>query len=517
MGYPSQSWTNKNIQKTSLYRTVLLVGQSNVAVAGIYKDLQNKTEEQINTIFGANSHLSFLIKDALKMFYGFTKPRLMAVSYRDDAEDVKRVLNLEVLGTATESRFLELKINSLNADRIATQTVSAFASIFTEEASCTNFLNNSTVQTGAFKNIAIGYHPVLANIYDNDVIVEVEITSGMTQNQIAAAINTAINAKLNSVYTASVTDNDVILTASHKGLIGQNFTFEIIKSTIPAGISTVITQTTAGSGSVDITNILNLTDENGDKLEILDFDYVVVPYGFSVSNLVIDAKAKFDDVLLYNNKALDYHIFQATSIDLSTDTELDALAVANPISVNNLTRSILVIEKKDNFSNKPLIDYSKIKKIELKQFISIDKKTDNSVFLGNCYSLSSDSIYKELNKLFSVSAIRELYVEHFIPVDFTGEQNYDEFGVSIGLNYNKEDIIAIFKKYRDIIDGTDTTDSKYLDRFSGLIKNNSQARIDYDEILTNSIRFDSSQTLSMNLLFNLVETIKNLAITSFNK
>ena len=516
MSYPSQSWKNKTIQKTSLFRTVLLVGQSNVAVAGIYKDLQNKTEEQINTMFGANSHLSFLIKDCLKMFSGFTKPKLMAVSYRDDAEDVKRVLNLEILGTATETRFLELKMNSLNPDRIATQTASAFASIFTEDAFCTDFLNNSIVQKGEFKNIATGYHPILANIYDNDIIIEVEIASGMTQNQIATAINTAINAKLNSIYTSSVTDNDVILMASHKGLIGQNFTFEIIKSTIPAGISTVITQTTAGSGSIDISNILNIADENGDKLEVLDFDYVVVPYGFSVSNLVIDAKAKFDDVLLYNNKALDYHIFQATSLDLSDDIALDSLAVANPISVNNLTRSMLIIEKKDNFSNKPLVDYSKIKRIELKQFISIDKKTDNSVFLGNCYSLSNDSVYKELNKLFSVSAIRELYVEHFIPIDFTGEQNYDEFGISIGLNYNKEDIIAIFKQYRDIIDGTETK-STCGNRFSGLIKSDAQARIDYDEILTNSIRFDSSQTLSMNLLFNLVETIKNLAITSFNK
>lgn len=516
MALISTSWKNITIKSDKLFRTVVLVGQSNTAIAGIYKDLEYKTEEQIDTLFGADSHLAFLIKDSVKMFNGFVKPKLMAVSYQDIVSDVARALELQITGTASEDRLLQIKVNSLNPDRVSTQTASAFASFFTEDATCVDFVKNGKLQRGSIRNIASGYHPMLANVYDNDVIIDVSISSGMTQNQIATAINTAINAKANCLYNSTVATNTLTLTATHKGLISQNFTFEIIKSTIPAGITTSISQTVAGSGIVDISNILNLTDSEGDKLGSLDFDYIVVPYGLSISNLVIDSKAKFDNVLQFNNKALDYHIFQAKAVDLSNDTEINALATANPLSENGLTRSLIVVEKKDNFTNKPIYDYSKKSLIEFKQFIPLEREREGAVFLGNCYSLSNDSVYKDLTKLFSVSAIREVYVEHLIPLYFTGSETYDENGASTEISYNKSDIITIFQQFRDIIDGSNIS-TVFLNRFSNLIKSNSDARSQYDEILENSINFDSSQTLSVNLFFNLVEAIKNLYITSFNK
>ena len=516
MAFLSTSWINKTIKNEKLFRTVVLIGQSNTAIAGIYKDLEYKTEEQINTLFGADSHLGMLVKDSVKMFGGFVKPKLMAVSYQDIVSDVARVLEVQITGTATEDKILQLKINSLNPDRVSTQTASAFASLFTEDATCVDFVKNGKIERGSIRNIATGYHPILANIYDNDVIVEVSISSGMTQNQIATAINAAINAKVDCLYNSTVATNTLTLTATHKGLIGQNFTFEIIKSTIPAGITTSISQTTAGSGIIDISDILNVVDSDGEKLGSLDFDYVVVPYGFSISNLATDSKAKFDNVLQYNNKALDYHIFQAKAVDLSNDTEINALAVANSPYDKGLTRSIIIVEKKDNFTNKGIYDYSKKVLIESKQFIPLEKEREGGIFLGYCYSLSNDSVYKDLTKLFSVSAIREIYVEHLIPLNFTGIETYDENGASTAVNYNKSDIISIFQQFRDIIDGSNIS-TVFLNRFSNLIKSNSTARSQYDEILENSINFDSSQTLSVNLFFNLVEAIKNLYITSFNK
>ena len=514
---PSISWKQYAVVDQTFYKTILLVGQSNVATAGIYKDLHLKTVNQINTMFGADSHLAFLIKDSLTMFQGFVKPKIMAVSYKDNLADVKRVLNLEITGTSTEQKTLQVKINSLNPDRISTQTVSAFASFFTEDAFCIDYSRNGKLIRGSIKNTASGYHPVFSTIYNNDVIVEIDITEGMTQNQIATLINTKINASVNALYDSTVLDNDLTLTATHKGIIGQNFTFEIVQSTIPAGVSFNLTQTTAGSGVIDTSSILDITDEEGVKLSSLRFDYVVIPYGFSITNLVNDAKAKFDNVLEYNNRCLDYYIFQSTSIDLSSDVALDSLASANPTTEKGLARCLIILEKKDNFTNKGVFEYDKRYLIKLKQFTPFQIEEDKTFNLGNCSSLSNNEIYADLTKLFSVSIIRKLYVETFIPEDFTGAENYDANGISNTLNYTKSDIEAFFENYRDYVDGTLTTHPIYKDRFSGLIKRNDEVRSQYNEILANSIYFDSSQTLNLSLMFNLVETIKNLFISSYNK
>ena len=60
-------------------------------------------------------------------------------------------------------------------------------------------------------------------------------------------------------------------------------------------------------------------------------------------------------------------------------------------------------------------------------------------------------------------------------------------------------------------------DDIYADNFSGLLKNDEKSKNDFDELLENSISFDSSTgTLSQQIVTNFVDVIKNLNIISYN-
>lgn len=504
-----------------LYKTILLVGQSNTATAGIYKDLELDTIADIETKFGSGQHLTEMLKESISVVSNsFRKPKIIAVSYQDDnSGDVAKVLKLSVTGTATETKFLKLKINSLNQDKVASRIATIMGSRLTQGANLLGYSKNPTIISGSPKNAKLGFHPILKGIYSNDCIVEVEITKGMTQNQIATAISNAITSKTSSVFSSAVNGtnaNEVDLTAKNKGIVSQGYTIELVNNTLSSGVSVAITQTTEGSGTIDISNILNITDSNGIKLSSLNFEFVVVPYSFTISNLVSDAYSKIENVLQTNNVCLDYLIIQATAIDTSSNTEINNLASANPTSEEGRVRALFVLNKVKNWQNYFVINYDEKNKLENKQFSYIQSEVDGSSTTGITKTLSNQDSYKDINKVLSYSVVREAIVELFVPRDFTGEEDYNENGISGTTSYNKADIIRIFTLYRDILDGS-SLDDIYADNFSGLLKNDEKSKNDFDELLENSISFDSSTgTLSQQIVTNFVDVIKNLNIISYN-
>jgi len=506
---PAQSFTVKDaFASSTFFRTMLIVGQSNTATEGLYKDIELKTAKEIDTIFGADSHIASCIKDALTMFANsIVKPQIWVVSYQDEVADTARVLTSTVTGTATESKTLKIKLNSLNPDRSSTQVASVLSLRNTRGASCGSFARN-TVEFGSAVNLRRNFLPKLSNAKTNDVIVEVLVSNGDTENTIAAAIDAAINAKTDAIYDSSVATNAVTLTANHKGLLSNEFSFEILTSSIPTGVSIGTVETTPGAGVVDASSILTINDDENTPLGELDFDYVSIPNSYSVSALVTDSFAKHENVLAYSNQCLEYKIIRGYALDLSNDTALDALAVAEQIATNGISKIMLIAEK-DGLSIKAVNAKTKRDKIENKQFTPIQRELDKTITVGNTYTLSDKDGFINIERVLASYGVREILVEKFIPTDFT-ESDFTTGDSTDETTYNRDGVIAIFQKYRDILDGTNVS-SIYGNQFAGLVSNSVTIRGEFDELLDATVSFDAAtKQLALQYISKLINPIKSV-------
>ena len=231
----SSSIVNASVD-TSSFQTLLLVGQSNTATAGLYQDLEFLTQAQIDTKFGAGSHIAANLRDVISSFSNsIIKPKLWAASYADVNANTARILEATVTGTATKDCVLKLKINSLNPDRTSAKTASIAALRMTKGANCADFAFGNQ-EVGSPSLASNNFSPILAGFTDNDVIIEVNITSGNNATAIGAAIAAAIQATPRSLYSASASTGVVTLTSKHKGAIGNLFAVEVVPS---SGLSTV--------------------------------------------------------------------------------------------------------------------------------------------------------------------------------------------------------------------------------------------------------------------------------------
>ena len=497
---------------STAFKTVVVVGQSNSAAEGLYKNLEFKTQAELDVIFGTSSHINSCLKDVLTEYKNsFVRPKLWAISYVDLLAGVARVLSTVVSGTATVDKTLLIKLNTLNPDRTAAQTAGIMALRNTKGADCSAFSTNSN-EIGSIVNARRNFKPKLANAFTNDVIIEVDITSGMTSAQVATAINTAINAKTTAIYSSSVAASTLTITSKHKGSLSNFFSFEIIATTIPSGISFATTVITAGTGVVDATGILDITDTDNNKLKDLDFNFLTIPYGYSVSALVSDAAPKFENVLEYNNQCLEYYIIRGTALDLSNNAAIDALASAEPTSANGISKLILVSEL-DGLRIKGTWDYTTRSYIKSKQFTPIQREQNGNISIGVTSTLSNSTGFTSIERVFAAYAAREFYVEKAIPADFS-EADYTTGDNIDGTTYNRDASISKFKYYRDILDGT-VLSSIYGDDYANLIDNNEQARARHDELLEATINFDTgTKQLFLKMINQLINPINSISVIS---
>lgn len=512
---PNISWKNiDSAVDTSFYKTVCIVGQSNIATAGIYKDQELLSEAEINTKYGANSHLAACLRDARTLMVdSIVKPKIMAVSYADKSDAVARIITLTTTGTATEDRTLQIKLNSLNPDRMMTQEAVILALRNTKGAYCGSYSRNG-VEFGSPKNANMGINPILADATTNDVIVEVSITAGMSNTAAATAISAAINAATSAIYTATVSSGVVTLTADHKGAIGNMFAVEVAPFTTASGLAIAAAQTTAGSDVVDASAVLAITDEAGIPLSQLDFNYFVLPYGYSVTNLTTDAKAKWSNVLAYNNQCLDYLIMRSVALDLSTSTAINSLASIEPVNASGVVKQLL-ISKLDGLVIRGVNDKTTRDLIESKQFTPLQREKDGSISIGNAYTLSSDTSFSTVRNVITIAAVREIHIEKFFAPDFT-ERNFVAGKSVNAYSYNREEIISRFKYYRDILDGTVINDDTYGSDFAGILDNSDRAREKFDELLEVMVSFDkTNDQLIVPLSNTLTHPIKSIFVLAY--
>lgn len=496
---------------TSYFQTVLLTGQSNTASAGLHKDLELLTKEEIDSQFGANSHLASMLRDVNTIWENsLVKPKLWAASYADKSDAVARVLTATVSGTSTEERTLKLKINSLNPDRIAAQEAAILALRNTKGAYCGEYSLNGT-QFGAPKNAAHVFTPKLPKATVNDVIIEVVIPKSTGANAAAALVNAAINAATQSIYSSAVSSAVVTLTSRHKGSLSNFFAIEVVNKTTPAGLSISIVEDTAGSDVVDASGVLSLTDSEGTALSDLTFNFVVAPISYSIANLVTDAKAKWDNVTAYRNQSKPYIIVRATAIDTTSNTAINDLASAQPIEVNGVVKTLSILRVL-GLTIKGVTKVSEINKLKAKQFTAIEYEPTTGLYsIGQCHSLSNLARFKDIESVIAVMAIRKFLVEKAIPSYF-GEKRFTT-GEGDGSTVNIDQIIEFFDSQGSILDGTNVTNENYADDYAFLIVNSEAAKSRRFEILKAETKFDkAAKQVATKFASSLTDPVRSIFI-----
>lgn len=111
-------------------------------------------------------------------------------------------------------------------------------------------------------------------LYFGGQVVNVAVTSGDAQNTIAAAINTAINAATDLLFTSTVATNVVTAVARNEGAVGNNIDIRLnyyAEDATPAGVAVAIASSVTGATNPDITAaIAAMPDEQ--------YNFMVMPY-----------------------------------------------------------------------------------------------------------------------------------------------------------------------------------------------------------------------------------------------
>ena len=103
--------------------------------------------------------------------------------------------------------------------------------------------------------------------------------------------------------------------------------------------------------------------------------------------------------------------------------------------------------------------------------------------------------------------------EKFIPTDFT-ESDFTTGDSTDETTYNRDGVIAIFQKYRDILDGTNVS-SIYGNQFAGLVSNSVTIRGEFDELLDATVSFDATtKQLALKYISELINPIKSVFTSS---
>lgn len=494
---------------TSVRQVLLVVGQSNDATADLYKDLEFSTHKQIDAKFGADSHLSAMLRDVITMYSdSITKPALWVASYADVAEDTARILESTVAGTATKDCTLKININGLNPDRSSAQAAAVAALRMTKGAYCGNYTIGN--EEFGFPNLASNnFTPILAKATYNDVIIEVSVSSGDTASAIATKINAAINASTKSLYSSTVSSAVLTITCEHKGAIGNFVGFEPIPSSFrDAGFTITTTEDTAGAGYPDASAILDLTDEDGTKLGALNFTQIVLPYGYSSTALQNDSFAKYENVLAYGNKCLEYMIFKGTAVDTSSSSAVNTVASAHPVEEKGVVKCIM-LSKLVGLAIKGVSDYAESAYIKSKQLTPIHYDNNFGYNLGATSTLSDSTTFVPISAFFASSMARKFIVEKKVQIDFF-EKSYS-FGTSNKIStLDRTTALALFELYYDVLAGN-KSDATYGTDYSGLIDNSESAKRNFLDALNAKFSFDRvTGQLTSKAIYELLAPIKGI-------
>lgn len=177
----------------------------------------------------------------------------------------------------------------------------------------------ATAATGTIEVTAAPTAAGTVSLYIAGVRVTVGVAYDDTVNEVAAAINAAINAKTDLPVTATVATDTVTLEAKNAGAAGNDIDIRVNYlgtaggEALPASLALTITGMSGGATNPTLTTALaNLSDE--------PFDYIVCPYSDStslnaVSDLLNDTTGRWSW-----SQQIYGHCFSAKAGDLSALT-----------------------------------------------------------------------------------------------------------------------------------------------------------------------------------------------------
>lgn len=145
------------------------------------------------------------------------------------------------------------------------------------------------------------------SVYLGAQLVTVSVAKGATGAQLAALLETAVNANTRLLAVAETTDTDCALTFAHLGTLGNKYDLRLnllgegAGERTPAGITVEITQFADGAGAVTLSGLAAALDN-------LDCRWIVHPYATTTP---LDAvKAELDARWLYDRQQYG-HAFSA--------------------------------------------------------------------------------------------------------------------------------------------------------------------------------------------------------------
>lgn len=117
--------------------------------------------------------------------------------------------------------------------------------------------------------------------------IEIATTAGEAKADIATKISDALNAISNQPFTASVVSDDVILTASMKGIWFNKCPVVVVENT--SELTATVSTTTAGVGAIDISALFT-------TIASKKFDYIVFDGSLMTADLANSLKTRFNTI-----------------------------------------------------------------------------------------------------------------------------------------------------------------------------------------------------------------------------
>jgi phage tail sheath gpL-like len=124
------------------------------------------------------------------------------------------------------------------------------------------------------------------NFYLGGVRVQVGVSSGQTQQQIATALAAAINANTQLMVTAVANSANVELTFRHAGEAGNSYDLRAnygFGEAYPAGVSITVTPMSGGSGNPDLAALIAAIGDD-------QYDTIILPYTDAAALNAMDAE-----------------------------------------------------------------------------------------------------------------------------------------------------------------------------------------------------------------------------------
>jgi hypothetical protein len=452
---PTYSYEEKsNIEIPAIAKPKILLCGFSPAKLGLTEDIGIYGTDGVDGVFGATQHLTNMVRDSLGILEkSFTRPQVDTYAF-DNTSHTAAVFKL---------------------------TISAAT-------------KNETIQL-----IAGEYTGYNQNFY------ELTVTSGQTGATIATALAAVINADIKRQFEATVSTNEVTLTAKAKGAQGSDIQVFVKNFKSLQGITVAISKTTDGVGEPSNAELDDLITAIAQKR----YNYIVYPFS-NISKLATEIRRRVANGVVPNNFMQDGVVITAqldSAGDLITYSGNNIQTVRNPVVAFGLKK----YENTNLFGGKYLISPS-----------LLATKIATIFALAQTHNSGTVSEYF-IQKTYGYPALTVNTALHNIILNDILDTGFNDFTTTEVTNLKNAKISLLSKEGTNVVTGilyTLTTSNKYISLQSEL-----QSQF-FKEFLINftyygdaSILTENRTMLSRFVVFNTDDAkiaVKSLFIALFN-